>query len=294
MSTTQSPFGSVGLWVSKSKPLDEVHEVAVAADRLGFGTLWVSGGSAPGTFDYARDALAATSAIRVGTSVANMWVESAEDATASFMALEADFPGRFYFGAGPSHGPLVTKLGLGDYQKPLAKSREYLDQLDAQPTPIPIERRLLGALGPLALRLALARTAGSVPYHVPPAHTTFARAELGPDAVLAPELGVVLDDDIEHARSIARAFLNPYLAYPNYTDTFLKFGFDEEDIAGDGSDRLLDGIFALGTTETIGAKIDEHLGNGADHVALQILPGAGQTIVEVMEAIAAERELAAR
>jgi probable F420-dependent oxidoreductase len=289
MASHRDVFGPLGVWISKSTPLPLVTELAVAAERSGFGSLWVSGGSDAGTFDYARAVLEATQRIVVGTSVANMWVESAADATGTFHSFERQFAGRFYFGAGPSHAPLINGRGIGEYLKPLAKSREYFDQLDAQGDPIPTERRLLGALGPLALRLAKTRSLGSVPYLVPAAHTAFAREELGPDAALAPELGVALDDDLGRARATARAFLKPYLAFPNYTDTFLKFGFAADDLADGGSDALLDGIFALGTVDAINRRIDEHLDSGADHVALQLRPREGQGLVEMLEAVAESR-----
>lgn len=49
----------------------------------------------------------------------------------------------------------------------------------------------------------------------------------------------------------------------------------------------------LGSVEAIGARIDEHRAAGADHVAIQVLPMAGQSRVEVLTAIAAERGLTA-
>jgi probable F420-dependent oxidoreductase len=293
MTQTRNPFGRLGIWLSRNISIEERIADAVATESLGYETIWLAGGAAAGVCDDARAVLDATGSVKVGTSIANMWAEPPKDLTDAFRALEADYPGRFFLGVGPSHAPLVAKNQLGTWQKPLAKSREYLDELDAEPDPVPADRRLLSALGPLALRLSAERTLGSIPYLVPVAHTTSARDQLGETPILAPELGVVLEPDLERARLRAREFLANYLGYPNYTGTFLKSGFDERDLENGGSDRLVDGVFALGSAEVIGARIDEHLAAGADHVAIQVLPMDGQTRLDVFTAIAAERGLIA-
>jgi probable F420-dependent oxidoreductase len=286
MTSPRNPFGRLGIWMSRSVPLDERLTVAKVTESLGYETIWIAGGASVGVFDDVRAVLDATSTAKVGTSIANMWAETPEQVTDAFTALEADYPGRFYLGVGPSHAPLVAKNQLGTWQKPLAKSRGYLDEMDAEPTRVPADRRVLSALGPLALRLAAERTLGSIPYLVPVAHTTSARDLLGPSPVLAPEIGVVLEPDLERARARAREFLASYLGYPNYTGTFLRSGFDESDLENGGSDRLVDAVFGLGSVEAIGARIDEHFAAGADHVAIQVLPTEGQTRVDVFTAIA--------
>jgi probable F420-dependent oxidoreductase len=293
MGSERNPFGQLGVWLPRALPIGERDIVAEAAESLGFETIWLAGGAAPGVFDEVREVLAATSTAKVGTSIANMWTESPADATAAFHAFEADYPGRFYLGVGPSHAPLVAKNQLGTWQKPLAKSRGYLEALDEQPRPVPVDRRVLSALGPLALRLSGERTLGSIPYLVPVAHTASARETLGVAPLLAPELAVVLEPDIDRARARAREFLANYLGYPNYTGTFLRSGLSESDLENGGSDRLVDAVFGLGSVESIGARIDEHRAAGADHVAIQVLPIAGQSRVEVLTAIAAERGLTA-
>jgi probable F420-dependent oxidoreductase len=293
MESARNPFGQLGVWLPRTLPIGERDTVAQAAEVLGYGTIWLAGGAAPGVFDEVREVLGATSTAKVGTSIANMWTESPADATAAFHAFEADYPGRFYLGVGPSHAPLVAKNQLGTWQKPLAKSRGYLEALDEQPRPVPVDRRVLSALGPLALRLAGERTLGSIPYLVPVAHTASARETLGAAPLLAPELAVVLEPDLDRARARAREFLANYLGYPNYTGTFLRLGFGESDLENGGSDRLVDAVFGLGSVEAIGARIDEHRGAGADHVAIQVLPMDGQSRTEVLTAIAAERRLTA-
>jgi len=284
-----NPFGTLGVWLSRVIPADERLEVVQAAERLGYGTVWISGGRDAGAFEAIREALGATSGILVGSSVINMWAETPESTTAAYRAIEHDFPGRFYLGAGPSHRPLAERLSPGGYRNPYSTTRDYLDRLDAQPDPVPVERRLIGAIGPQALRLAAARTLGSIPYNTVPAHTAFAREALGADAVLAPEIAVVLEPDLSRARARAREFLAGYLDLPNYTKPLLERGFTEADLADGGSDRLVEGLFGTGTVDSVVSSIDAHLSAGADHVAVQVLPVEGQSRVDVLARIAEER-----
>jgi probable F420-dependent oxidoreductase len=89
------------------------------------------------------------------------------------------------------------------------------------------------------------------------------------DALLAPELACVVDDDVESARAKARRYAELYLGLRNYTSNLLRHGFDEDDIAHGGSDRLIDAVIPHGTAEDIAAATREHLDAGADHVCLQ-------------------------
>jgi len=64
------------------------------------------------------------------------------------------------------------------------------------------------------------------------------------DPYLCPEQAVVLEKDPAKARAIARKFLAIYLTLPNYTNNWLRLGFQEADIKDGGSDRLVDAVIA--------------------------------------------------
>jgi probable F420-dependent oxidoreductase len=181
----------------------------------------------------------------------------------------ARHPDRFLLGVGIGHPESITT-----YRRPIDKMVEYLDQLDAGG--VPAERRVLAALGPKALALAAERAAGSHPYLVVPEHTRQARAALGPDRLLLPELTVVAEADPAAASAIARPWLRtPYLGLRNYVRNLRGAGFTEDDVAGGGSDRLLDAVVPHGTPAVIAAAVAEHLAAGADHVGLQVLTAPG-------------------
>jgi hypothetical protein len=69
----------------------------------------------------------------------------------------------------------------------------------------------------------------------------------GPGPLLAPEQAVVLQTDPELARELARGHMKGYLRLPNYTNNLRRLGYRDEDLAGGGSDRLVDAIGAWGT-----------------------------------------------
>jgi probable F420-dependent oxidoreductase len=266
-----SAFGPLGAWISRAISPDDLTAVARTVEETGYGTLWISGGVEKGVFDSVRAALAATERITVATGIVNIWMETPESVTEAWHVLEEQYPGRLQVGLGISHAPLVERTGRGSYDRPLARMGEYLDALDAQPDPLPPARRVLGALGPKMVLLAADRTAGSHPYLVTVENTAAIRDGIGPNAVVAPELGIVLSEDPVAGRDVARAAIANYLGLPNYTNNWLRSGFTENDLADGGSDRLIDALVAIGDVEAIGRRVQAHRDAGADHVALQVL-----------------------
>jgi probable F420-dependent oxidoreductase len=159
----------------------------------------------------------------------------------------------------------------GTYRQPLGQMVSYLDALDGADPSLPADRRALAALGPKMLQLARERTAGTHPYLVTPLHTQRAREALGPDGLVAPEQGVVLDTDPAAARAIARQHLTRYMEAPNYVNNWRRLGMLDEDLADGGSDRLVDALVAWGDESAIAARVQEHRDAGADHVCVQVL-----------------------
>jgi probable F420-dependent oxidoreductase len=195
-----------------------------------------------------------------------------DETAAQHAALTMAHGDRFLVGIGVSHAHLIDRVHeAGTYTRPLAQMRTYLDGLDVADPPLPAQSRVLAALGPKMLELAHMRTAGVHPYLVTPEHTALARAAVGAERLVAPEQGVVLERDAARARTIARAHLARYLEAPNYTNNWRRLGFTDDDLAGGGSDRLVDALIAWGDEAALGARVDEHRAAGADHVCIQLL-----------------------
>lgn len=257
-------LGEIGVWASyRPFGAERAGEAAKLIESLGFGTWWVGG--SPHVPDI-RPVLEATSGLVAATGILNVWINDPAATAAADAQLRADFPDRFMLGIGIGH-PEATS----DYRRPLAAMSEFLDGLDASPTPPPVDGRCLAALGPRMLDLAGERSAGTHSYFVSVEHTRFARDRLGPGKLVVPELACVIEKDPIRAKAVARTYAQLYLGLRNYTNNLLRFGFSERDIADGGSDRLIDAVVPQGSAEQIADVVRAHLEAGADHVCVQPL-----------------------
>jgi probable F420-dependent oxidoreductase len=255
-------LGRFGVWTVYGAIGEEnAGEAATLVHELGFGTFWLGGSP---RLSGVRPLLEAVGSLTVATGIVNIWAYEPQDLAREYAELSPQFGDRLLVGIGIGH-PEATS----DYTRPLASTRAFLDGLDAAPTPIGPERRALAALGPKMLDLCRERSRGTLTYFVPPEHTRAARARLGEGPLIATELACVLNADPDAARATARRYAEMYLGLRNYTGNLLRYGFTEDDIAGGGSDRLIDTIVPHGTAEEIAAAAREHLTAGADHVCLQ-------------------------
>jgi probable F420-dependent oxidoreductase len=253
-------FGKFGIWRSER---DLSPELAQTVEKLGYGAIWI-GGSPPAPLEIVNRLLEATERITVATGIVNMWKDDPADIAAAYRRIAAAHPDRFLLGLGIGH-PEATS----EYRQPYDTMVEYLDRLDGEG--VPVAGRALAALGPKVLRLAAERTLGAHPYLVPPEHTREAREIMGPGPLLAPEQKVVLEADPVRARAIARPRIKPYLGLSNYVSNLRRLGFTDEDLAGEGSDRLVDTLAVHGDAQTVARGVTAHLEAGADHVPVQVL-----------------------
>jgi probable F420-dependent oxidoreductase len=254
-------LGTIGIWAHSSAL---APEVVADVEALGYGAIWV-GGSPDGGLRVVENLLAGSDHIAIATGIVNVWKDDAATVGASYHRITARYPDRFLLGLGIGH-PEATQ----EYQHPYAKLVSYLDELDE--LKVPVSGRVLAALGPKVLRLSAERAAGAHPYLVTPEHTRQARQILGPGKLLAPEQKVVLETDPERARAIGRPRVErPYLGLTNYVSNLRRLGWTDADLAGGGSDALIDALVLHGDAEVIARGVTAHLDAGADHVALQVL-----------------------
>ncbi|MCK9540693.1 MAG: LLM class F420-dependent oxidoreductase [Novosphingobium sp.] len=265
----RAKMGRIGFWSFEMRFGDkgEVPEAAAEIEELGYGALWLPGGLEGGALADVDRLVAATDRIVIAVGILNIYKEDPAEIAAWWQAQSEQTQGRVLLGLGVSHGPVIG----ADYTKPLATMSGYLDQLDALGQPR--DSLCIAALGPKMLALSRDRSLGSHPYLGPPEHTRAAREVLGPDKLLAPEVGAILETDPAKARDIGRQALATYSRLPNYVNNWLRHGFTREDV-DNLSDRLVDRIFAWGDMDRIAARVREHLDAGADHVCVQAIRGA--------------------
>jgi probable F420-dependent oxidoreductase len=275
-------LGPLGVWSFALQRLAAAEEISDAGqlEQFGYPAIWIpeSLGSKE-LMAHAGLVLQATRKSIIGSGIANIHARDPMAMANGARALGEAHPGRFVLGIGVSHAPSVTARG-GDYGTPLQLMRAYLDAMDAAqyaaPLPDPPVPLVLAALGPKMLELAAQRADGAHPYFVPVEHTEFARRQLGQEPALITEMTAVLTTDRSAGLAIARAFVKHYLELPNYANNLRRLGWSEADLAGEGSERLIDAVVAIGDVDAIVARVWAHLAAGADHVCVQFRTGSSR------------------
>jgi probable F420-dependent oxidoreductase len=288
-------IGRVGLWTTHLHylPAPVARDEVARIEELGFGALWIGEATGKEALTHAALLLAGAERLVVATGIANIWGRDPLTMANAGRTIEDAYPGRFVLGLGVSH-PFLTEPRGRTYEKPLTRMRTYLEAMDEAPFVGPqVDQppRVLAALGPKMLELARDRAAGAHPYFVPVEHTAKAREILGAGPLLAPEQAVVLDSDADLARAIARRHTTSYLRVDNYRNNLRRLGWDDDELADGGTDRLVDAMVAWGGVEEIAARVRAHLDAGADHVPLRLLVedprvGLGRALDEIAATLA--------
>ena len=259
-------LGKVGIWTTELDrlPAVQLRDALQEIEGIGIRTLWV-GESARRREAFTNSALilSSTEHLIVANGVASIWARDASATASAQRVLAEAFPYRFILGLGVSHEGLVSARGHV-YEKPIDSMREYLRGIDSHPA---------GDLPDPPEPPPRDHAQGAHPFLVPPEHTHMAREILGPGRILAPEQGVLLEEDPSTARGILRSEMKTRLALPNYRKSLVRLGWSDKDFEGNGSDALIDRLFAWGSLSKIAERVNEHLAAGADHVALHVLHG---------------------
>jgi probable F420-dependent oxidoreductase len=286
-------LGKLGVWASMmNMPATATAAFARRVEQWGYSALWIPEATTRNGLVHASWLLANTDRLIVATGIANIYARDPMAMATGSATLNEQSAGRFLLGIGVSHSPMVEGMRGHRYGKPVATMRAYLQAMAAVPpfAPEPPEppRTVIGALGPKMLELAGQAADGAHPYNVTPEHTAQARDLLGPGKWLCPEQKVLLETDPGKARAIAREALSVYMTLPNYCNNLLRLGFSADDLAGGGSDRLIDALVAWGDEDAIRDRIRQHWDAGADQVCVNSLSAAGfmQADPKILELLA--------
>jgi probable F420-dependent oxidoreductase len=266
----------LGVWAATDGlAATEAAALAKSIETWGYGALWTPEATGREAFSASAWLLANTTKLLVATGIANIYARDAFAAAAAQKGLNEQSGGRFLLGLGVSHIPLVEGLRNLKYGKPVATMRAYLQAIASSKygsvAPAATPKTILAALGPKMLELSRDLADGALPYNVPPEHTQQAREILGPGKHLCVEQGAVLETNPAKARIAARRFLSVYMGLPNYVENWKRLGFTDADVAGGGSDRLIDSVIVWGDEKAIRTRIDAHWQAGADHVCVQAI-----------------------
>jgi probable F420-dependent oxidoreductase len=280
MSDTASPIalGAIGVHFARG---DLTPAAAAEVERLGYTALWI-GGVNDARLTAVEDALKATTTLIIATGIANVWNTDARSVAETYHRFQSSYPGRFLLGIGAGHREYEQ-----GFSSPYQAVTDYLDVLDDQD--VPEHRRVLAALGPRMLELASRRSAGPYPYLVSPAYTRQARELIGADAVLAVEHKVAIGE-LDVTRAAGRDSIYPHLQLVNYRTNLARMGFTNHDMAGRGSDGLVDTLVAQGNASLAAHRLRTQLEAGASHLVVNAIPSSDR--LQTLRALAPKLRLA--
>lgn len=260
--TTIDDLGTFGVYTFdfEHQPPAQARDSVRELEELGWRAFWFPEVGGREAFSQAAFLLGSTKRIHIVNGIAQVTARSASATHGAASMLAEAYSGRHLLGLGIGQGRPGTT--------PLATMTEYLDELDTFKEPTP---RVLAAYGPKMLDMARDRADGAHTYKVTVAHTAQARELLGPDTFLAVEHAVLFEPDPDKARLVAREHLHRYLNGAFNIAKFRRLGYTEDDLAGGGSDRIVDDLVFWGDLDTVVAKLRGHVDAGADHVAIQVI-----------------------
>jgi alkanesulfonate monooxygenase SsuD/methylene tetrahydromethanopterin reductase-like flavin-dependent oxidoreductase (luciferase family) len=256
----------------------------------------------------------ATSNIKVGTWITNIYMRQAVMAAAETLTIQEITGGKMMLGLGVSHKPVNTRyeIEMGD---PVETMRDYVGQvrgfLDGTAPQLTLKRELpkvpiyIAGLTKGAATLAGEVADGLMPYMSTVEYISELRGHVAEGAKAAGRdpseiditLGIpsIVSDDLELAQKAGIRGFSPYLNFPFYQRLMINNGYEEaiekvragEKPADVFTAEMLDAVALVGPADRCRAKLQEFRDAGVDLPI--IVPGATgkQSNVEVMEATVA-------
>jgi probable F420-dependent oxidoreductase len=234
--------------------------------------------------------LSQTERLTVGTGVAITFTYEPIAVANATRTIGELFEDRFILGLGVSNQGYNARRRIA-YNKPVSSMREYLAKMKATPYSAPKPKHeppiVLAAMMPKMLQLAATETQGTLTYFTTTEQVADYRKALGPDPWLCAVQLVMLETDAAKARATARRTMQTYLAIGHYIHRLKNLGFNDEDFANGGSDRLVDAIVAWGDEGRIRERLDAQFKVGATPVCIIPLrsdggPGADDRALEAL------------
>ena len=174
-----------------------------------------------------------TQHVHFGTAIANLYTRAASDYAATTALIHELSGGRFRFGVGVSHAPLLERMGL-QAGRPLADVRAFVEAWRATPR--------TGEQSPIvlaALRKKMVALGGEIGDGIVWANG--ARSHMSESLSSLPEvtrqredffvgcmIPTVISDDVAAAAAINRRTLSFYVNLPNYRNYWKEAGYVEE------------------------------------------------------------------
>ena len=175
----------------------------------------------------------ATKEITFGTTIMPIYFRQVVDyaSTASFIHEISN--GRFRFGIGVSHAPMLQSRGL-DAGKPLSDTRRFVEELRAVPRVGELPPIILATLRKKMIGLSEEISEGMVFANASRSHMSESLSKLSTQVrnddnfFIGDMIPTCISDDIEAAKAVNRKTLSSYAMLPNYRNYWKEAGYVEE------------------------------------------------------------------
>jgi alkanesulfonate monooxygenase SsuD/methylene tetrahydromethanopterin reductase-like flavin-dependent oxidoreductase (luciferase family) len=278
--------------VATATKRNAILELAGELDSRGFAGLACP--SLGGTLGLCVSLAHSTQRIRFWTSIQPIYYNHPVEAANTVAHIHELSDGRFGFGIGVSHGPVVQRLGV-ETGKPLSDIRNYVEGMRKQ-------ERFSGALPPvylatlrdrmfaLATEIAGGAIWANASLRYMPQQISAHSAEIPDGFFMSNMIPTVIDDDIEAARAVNRKTLLGYVILPNYRNYWRAAGYGEEmdrieellasdrrdELASAMSDAWLDDCTLSGSVDRIRDGIAAWYDAGVTPIAVMSSTAGGQ------------------
>lgn len=175
----------------------------------------------------------ATTTLRFGTAIANIYTRSAFDMAQTASFIHEMSGGRFVLGLGVSHAPMNARLGVQG-GKPLADMRRYVEsirglakQVGELPPIVPaaLRRRMVALAAEIGDGTVFANVARS---HMAASLANVPKEKLAAGFFVGNMIPTCIDEDRAAAAAVNRKTLSGYLVLPNYRNYWKEAGYVEE------------------------------------------------------------------
>ncbi len=288
----------LGVVVNRVAGVEAVIQGALEAERLGFGTAWLTNGGPEDCMPLLAALAIRTTAMRLGTSVVQTYPRHPFVLATEANVIDQLAPGRFRLGVGPSHAVVMQALGI-DRAAPFSHLVEYVSVLrslvntgavDHEGVHYRVHARIgrtftmpvmVGALQPRTFEMAGERADGAITWLCPPSYLAKHGApglRRGAERAgrqkppMVAHVAACVHEDATEVREAVRGGI-PNIAFPSYQRMLVAAGY-EEAIQGRWTDGLIDRIVAWGSAEGVADRISEMFAAGADEVLIRPV-GAG-------------------
>lgn len=285
----------------------DIRTVAQEAEDAGFDAIFNTEVNSD-TMTTAHVMGCATSRIRVGTWIANIYLRHSYVCAKGAGLIADDTNGRFTLGLGVSHQPVNTALGIDmsaaprDLHRYVVEVRDWLKgrgpttHLPQQPAPVAVPL-YLATLGLRATERAAEVADGVMPTMWSPERVQRSLIAIERGRSRAPELGPLdltlglptfLGEDLHAQREFARGNLGLYTSFPYFQRMWRESGFSAEaDAMAEGAgpaaltDALLESFCLIGPLSRCRERLVEYREAGVDLPILNppVDPKAAITVI---------------